>query len=150
MKNVKKAIFTRQHGMKFLLILCLLTLPLINSCSSVSDGKQTGKAEEEKTRETAMFQLEPFIVNIADQTDSRFLKACLCLEVAGPAAAEMAKAKTGVLRDAIIMIVTSKTYDSISQPEGRAEIKEQIRMSAARILGENLVHDVYFTDFITQ
>lgn len=144
MKNVKG-----QHEMKlkgFLLILYLLALSLINSCSSVSDGKQA----EEKVKETAMFQLEPFIVNIADQTDSRFLKACLCLEVAGPAAAEKAKAKTGVLRDAIIMIVSSKTYDSISQPEGRAELKEQVKISAAQILGENLVRDVYLTDFITQ
>ena len=97
-----------------------------------------------------MFQLEPFIVNIADQADSRFLKACLCIEVASPAAVEKAKAKTGVLRDAIIMIVTSKTYDSISQPEGRAELKEQVKMSAAQILGENFVHDVYITDFIVQ
>ena len=134
----------------FLIMLCLCPLLLINACSSVSDGKQTGKAEEEKIKETAMFQLEPFIVNIADQTDSRFLKACLCIEVTGPAAIEKAKANTGVLRDAIIMIVTSMTYDTISQPEGRSELKEQVRSRAAQILGENLVNDVYLTDFVTQ
>jgi len=149
MKNDKNTKPAGQQGqtLKVLLItLCLLPMLMINACSSVSDGKQA----EEKVIETAMFQLEPFIVNIADQTDSRFLKACLCIEVAGPAASEKAKAKTGVLRDAIIMIISGKTYEVISQPEGRAELKEQVRMSAARILGENLVHDVYLTDFITQ
>ncbi len=64
--------------------------------------------------------------------------------------AEKAKAKTGAIRDAIIMLVTTKSPDEISSSEGKQQLKDEILTRLNRILGEGSVKNIYFTDFVMQ
>ncbi len=93
-----------------------------------------------------MFQLEPFILNVG----SRFLKLSINLELSSPAATEKAKIKTGAIRDAIIMLITSKSPDDIFSSEGKQQLKDEILTRLNRILGEGSVKNIYFTDFVMQ
>ncbi|WP_333654447.1 flagellar basal body-associated FliL family protein [Dissulfurispira sp.] len=93
-----------------------------------------------------MFQLEPFILNVG----SRFLKLSINLELSSSTATKKAKVKTGAIRDAIIMLVTSKMPDEISSFGGKQQLKDELLTKLNGILGEGNVKNIYFTDFVMQ
>jgi flagellar FliL protein len=107
-----------------------------------------GKEAQKRNGETPIFQLEPFITNIGDR--NRFLKLSISIELSSPAMAEKAKAKTGAIRDTIIMLITSKTPDAISSSEGKQQLKDELLTRLNQILGEGSVKNIYFTDFVMQ
>lgn len=117
--------------------LCLL-FPVFTTDSYASKSSK-------KDAETPMFQLEPFILNIS----SRFLKLSISIELSSPAIAEKIKAKTGAIRDTIIMFVTSKMPDDISSFEGKQQLKDEL-LTRLNQLGEGNVKNIYFTDFVMQ
>ncbi len=117
---------------------------------SKAGGDKAHKKEEAKKDEGVMFALEPFVVNLSDQSGNRFLKVSMQLELAGPALAESAKKKTPQIRDAIITLLTSKTSDALMSPEGKLQLKDEINITANQILGNNSVKNVYLTEFVMQ
>lgn len=117
---------------------------------SKSGGDKAHKKEEAKKDEGVMFALEPFVVNLSDQSGNRFLKVTLQMELAGPTLAESAKQKTPQIRDAIITLLTSKTSDALMSPEGKLQLKDEINITANQILGNNSVKNVYLTEFVMQ
>ncbi|MCL4490676.1 MAG: flagellar basal body-associated FliL family protein [Nitrospirae bacterium] len=116
-----------------------------------SGGDKSHKAKgEAKKEDGVMFALDPFVVNLSDQSGNRFLKVSLQLELAGPAVMEGAKAKTPQIRDSIITLLTSKTSDALISPEGKLQLKDEINITANQILGNNSVKNVYLTEFVMQ
>src|SRR5271169_5013260 len=116
-----------------------------------SGGDKAPKKGEASTKEeSAMFSLDPFVVNLSDQGATKFLKVSMQLELSSKAAEESAKAKTPQLRDAVINLLTSKTSDSMMSPEGKLQLKDEINMMANQILGNNAVKNVYLTEFVMQ
>lgn len=103
-----------------------------------------------KLDEGVMFALDPFVVNLSDQTGNRFLKISVQLELAGPLIMEKAKGKTPQIRDAIITLLTNKTSEALIAPEGKLQLKDEINIRGNQILGENSVKNVYLTDFVMQ
>ncbi len=108
------------------------------------------KGESSAKEESAMFSLDPFVVNLGDQGANKFLKVSMQLELSSQAAMESAKAKTPQLRDAVINLLTSKTSDTLMSPEGKLQLKDEINMMANQILGNNTVKNVYLTEFVMQ
>jgi flagellar FliL protein len=106
--------------------------------------------ETKKVEEGAMFALEPFVVNLADPAGMRFLRTVTYLELADPAITETAMARTPQIRNAIIMILTVKTPVEVIIPEGKMQLKNEIKTAVNEILGENAVRDVFLTDFVIQ
>ncbi|MBI3591994.1 MAG: flagellar basal body-associated FliL family protein, partial [Nitrospirae bacterium] len=53
-------------------------------------------------------------------------------------------------RDAIITLLTSKTFDALMSPEGKLQLKDEINMTANQILGNNSVKNAYLTEFVMQ
>lgn len=113
-------------------------------------SKAKEKKEETKAEEGVMFALEPFVVNLSDQTGNRFLKISVQLELAGPLMMEKAKGKTPQIRDAIITLLTNKTSEALMSPEGKLQLKDEINIRGNQILGENSVKNVFLTDFVMQ
>jgi len=113
-------------------------------------GEKAQSKEAGKKEESAMFALDPFVVNLSDQSANKFLKVSMQLELSSVAAGEAAKAKTPQIRDAVINLLTSKSYDSLMSPEGKLQLKDEINMMANQILGNNTVKNVYLTEFVMQ
>ncbi|MGD0283094.1 MAG: flagellar basal body-associated protein FliL [Dissulfurispiraceae bacterium] len=113
-------------------------------------GEKSQKKEDLKKEESSMFSLEPFVVNLSDQTSNKFLKVSMQLELSNQSVMESAKAKTPQIRDAIINLLTSKTSDLLMSPEGKLQLKDEINMMANQILGNNTVKNVYLTEFVMQ
>lgn len=120
------------------------------SAGEAEKGKTEGSKEGGKAGEGAMLVLEPFVVNLNEQSGNRFLKVALQFEMSDPKLVELGKLKNPQIRDAIITLLTSKTADAMMLPEGKLQLKDEITIRANQILGENTVKNVYLTDFVMQ
>jgi flagellar protein FliL len=110
-------------------------------------GKRGPLREEVK----ATFALEPFLVNLADREEVRFVKTTFQL---GLAEEPDEKAKNSVviasIRDSIISLLSSKTSEQILTPEGKDKLREEIRSRIRSIAPRMKVLEVYIVDFVVQ
>jgi len=115
-------------------------------------GKSTqqGKSSTPKESHGVNFALEPFVVNLMDQSGTKYLKVSVQLELSDAKLTEQAKNRTPQIRDAIITLLTNKTSDELITPEGKLLLKDEIKQRANQILGEGAVTNVYLTDFVMQ
>ncbi|HCL81739.1 MAG TPA: hypothetical protein DHW81_05790, partial [Nitrospiraceae bacterium] len=58
--------------------------------------------------------------------------------------------KTAPMRDAIVIVLSNKTPEELMTEEGKLQCKDEIILTANRILGDNTVKNLYFTDFVMQ
>ena len=110
-------------------------------------AQATGKMSDVKSTLT----LDSFLVNLADKEDMRFVKAQFQLGMAEPAA-ELPKDPVilAATRDAIISLLSAKRSDEILTPEGKQELRKEIRNRVNAILPKGKVNEVYIVDFVVQ
>jgi flagellar FliL protein len=102
---------------------------------------------------TGIIPLEPFVVNLADPTGSRFLRVTLSLVVADEALAkeiEEDKIATMRVRSAILELLAQKQSSELVTPEGKTELKKAIAEAVSHAAHELKVADVLFSEFIVQ
>ena len=122
-----------------------------NSASAAEAGGEKKAEQVKKKAAPVMYPLEPFIVNINDGHDMRYLKVKLELETtaAGEAKAEF-DPYLAPLRDSILVLLTSKTLQDIQDLPGKNRLREEILATASKILPPGKITRVYFTDFVVQ
>lgn len=144
----------QKNSHKMLLLGVIAFVILAGGASAFSFFSKSGSEESQKNAnapaETLILPLEPFIVNLGDPEGARFLKVDIQLELAKTPAAERAKTRTPQIKDAIIMLLANKTAGAMLLPEGKLMFKDEINMEVNQVLGENVVRNVYFTDFVMQ
>lgn len=117
-------------------------------------GKSEAKAEGGKAGEGAAasttYPLEPFIVNIYDGQEIRYLKVKVEFELANPQAKGDLDVKVAPLRDAILILLTTKTMQEVQDLQGKNQLREQILAAVSKIIPPSKVTKVYFTDFVVQ
>jgi len=114
-----------------------------------AEAEAAAAEAEEKLAEVTMVQLDPFIVNLQDNTGTRYLKLTLQLEMGGVSEEEV-KAKTPQIRDSIIILLTSKTYSEVGTVEGKYLLRDEIAARMGQVMGEAEIKGVYFTQFVIQ
>ena len=97
-----------------------------------------------------MFPLEPFIVNIYDGQELRYLKVKVEIEMASPAVKADLDARMAPIRDAILVLLSAKTLQDIQDAQGKSQLKEEILASINKIIPPGKIAKVYFTDFVVQ
>jgi flagellar protein FliL len=110
-----------------------------------------GKSKPTHEEVKATLALEPFLVNLADKEESRFIKTTFQLGLAEEPSEE---AKNSVviasIRDSIISLLSSKTAEQILTPEGKNKLREEIRSRIQSIAPRIKVLEVYIVDFVVQ
>ena len=102
-----------------------------------------------------VLHLEPFVVNLADSEDNRYLRVGidLGLETALPAK-EAKSGESGVptarIRDCVLSVVTTWRSDALLAAEGKQKLKDQILHALQSQVPELRVKEIYFTDFLVQ
>jgi flagellar protein FliL len=99
---------------------------------------------------SAVFSLEPFIVNIYDGQDLRYLKVKIELQMANPAIKAELDGQLAAIRDAILVVLTTKTLQEVQDVQGKNQLREEILASIGKIVAQGKVSKVYFTDFVVQ
>jgi flagellar protein FliL len=126
-------------------------------------GKHAGGAEakkgEAKTEEAAKGEskeegpieaLEPFVVNLSDVESTRYLKVVMQLELNGPELKAEIEKKMPQIRDEIIMLLSSKSFDDLSTMPGKRSLKRAILDTVNKYLSTGKVTNVFFSDFVIQ
>jgi len=108
--------------------------------SSVATGQGPG----------ALASLDPFIANLSDEGGNRYLKATFQLEFLGKSVPETFNSRAPQIRDTLLTLLSSKSFDEIRTPEGKQELREEIIKRVNQALDRDQVKAVYFTEFIVQ
>jgi flagellar FliL protein len=111
-------------------------------------GQSTAQAKDEKFG--IIHELEPFIVNLLDKEGRRYLKTRIEFEVDNEDIKKELTRRTPQLRDAILLLLTSKSFEDISKPEGKLRLKTEIIVRINQILPRIGIRTLYFTEFVVQ
>ena len=118
------------------------------------EAKAEGGHGEAKPGESpgasSVYPMEPFIVNIYDGQEIRYLKLKVEFEMANAMVKGDLDAKVAPLRDAILILLTTKTMQEIQDLQGKNQLREQILGAVGKIIPAGKVTKVYFTDFVVQ
>ena len=97
-----------------------------------------------------LYPLDTFTVNLKSDAGRRYLKCTLSLELEGEELSLELDAKSPVLRDRIIRILTSKTLEEISSKKGKQKISTQIMDTLNAMISDGEIKGIYFTEFVIQ
>ncbi len=102
------------------------------------------------TTKGVQVQLPEFLVNLADPLGRRYLKLSVTVEVKDQKAAEAISQNEAKIKDAVLLLLSSKTYQELSTLESKIELKKEIVERLNQIIGGSKVLQVYFTDMVIQ
>lgn len=97
-----------------------------------------------------MVNIEPFIINILDPNGTRYLKAAITLEVKDPKAVDDINQRMPQLQDAILLLVGNKTFNELSDLQGKMQLRSELLERLNKILTAGSVRKIYFTEFVVQ
>jgi flagellar protein FliL len=97
-----------------------------------------------------MVDLDPFIVNLADVPDVRYLKLTVKLEVDNDAVSADLSARVPQVRDAVLVLLSSKDVNAVRTTQGKFQLRDEITQRINGLLSKPGVRSAYFTDFVVQ
>ena len=110
-------------------------------------ASQKKSTEDFKER---LYGLDPFVVNVTGDGYNRFLKLRVELETSDSSIKEELDARLPQVRDALIVLLSSKQLSDITDFEGKALLKEDILERVNDLLETGDVRSVLFTEFVVQ
>ena len=97
-----------------------------------------------------LYPLDTFTVNLKSDAGRRYLKVTMSLELEGDELSLELDAKSPVLRDRVIRILTSKTLEEISSKKGKQKVSSQIMDTLNAMISDGTIRGIYFTEFVIQ
>ncbi|HHL40482.1 MAG TPA: flagellar basal body-associated FliL family protein [Deltaproteobacteria bacterium] len=118
--------------------------------AAVSEGGEHGGGHDGGGASGNVYDMRPFIVNLMDNAGTRYLKVDVSIELASPEQEAELKKLLPQIRDSIIILLSSKSYDDVGTVEGKFKLRDEIVARVNQHLGGEGVRTVYFTDFVIQ
>lgn len=132
-------------------------------------GENESKAEEEEPEDTSkpgqslksaipkdkdvknIIELQPFIVNLADKEQARYLRMTVSLGVGEEGKSEKPDQLFMTrVRNAMLSVLSDKNSEEILSIEGKTELRKELLKAAQAATDEPKVLAIYITDFIVQ
>lgn len=111
---------------------------------------EQSEAKKGKAEKAILKNMDPFIVNLTDAQGTRYLKAVIQLELDSELAAQEIDEKIPPIRDDIISLLSSKSFEDISTEPGKRELKRAMLERTNKYLQKGQVTRIYFTEFVVQ
>jgi flagellar protein FliL len=105
---------------------------------------------EESTYAGPLVDIGEFIVNIISEEQNHYLKAAMTIEAADPKSAEELKRRMPQIRDAVLMLVSNKTFEELYDMHGKKQLKAELLLEINAILTNGEAAAIYFTEFVVQ
>jgi len=122
-----------------------------SAAKAAGNGETDAKASAAKhSAPGAIYDVDPFIVNLADTPEVRYLKLTVKLELENQEASTELASRIPQLRDTILVLLTSKDAASIRTPQGKFQLRDEITQRVNSLLPKPSVRAAYFTDFVVQ
>lgn len=117
-------------------------------------GSETEEAKKGKkakgSEHTVFIDMDPIIVNLLDPTGKRYLQIRMSLEVADKKVEEEIKKKDPIIKDIILNTLSGKTVEEVIVPEAKDKIKQELLKKINETLGEELILNLYITQYIVE
>jgi flagellar FliL protein len=94
-----------------------------------------------------LYPLEGFLVTINSDDGQKFLQLRLEMELSDPSLEDEISRKKPALRDAIIVLLTSRNFKQLREPNALKSLRNDIVAAVNRLLTSGKVKSVYFTQF---
>jgi flagellar FliL protein len=123
-------------------------LSVLSTQTAVATTSETGKAQAAALG--PLYSLDTFIVNLADEGRSRYLRVSMDLELAESTDAGKLTERLSQVRDSILMILPSKQFDEIASMEGKIALRDEIIAKLNSLFANEVVTNIFFTEFVVQ
>ena len=121
------------------------------AAAEVSAGSgETGSTQGGMVEMGPTYKLENLLLNLADLDERRYLRVTIELELYNEELVPEVEKRLPKIRDALILLLSSKTAAELQTPEGQVMLRQQIAKRLSSILGQGTVKDVYLTQFLIQ
>jgi len=97
-----------------------------------------------------LIDLDNITVNLADTDDSRFLRVKIKLGVETEEDKIKVESFQTQTKDLIITLLSSKSFSDVRTAQGKFALKEELAYRINSMVGERMVKNVYFSDFVAQ
>jgi len=108
--------------------------------------KTTGRAIAPAVQGT-LYPMESFLVNITSDQGPKFLQTQMEFELTDAATEDEVTRKKAAIRDAIIVLLSSRSYKQIRETTGMVTLRHDILRAVNNLLSNGKVREVYFTQF---
>ena len=115
------------------------------------------KADEPEAKLPAVYvRLDPpFVSNFESRGAMRFLQVSVEVMTRDPVAADLIKQHDPMIRNDLLMLFGSQTYDNISTTEGKEKLRTEALESVRKVVGSEggdaaRIEQLYFTSFVMQ
>jgi len=109
------------------------------------DGKDAAAASGGE-----LVSIPPLLVNLSEPQGRRYLKLALDIEVKDKLAADQLNKEMPKVKDALLLLLSSKTYEDLASIESKILLKKEIVERLTLVLGEQKVLRVYITEIVIQ
>lgn len=97
-----------------------------------------------------LYTLDTMIVNLADHGGKRYLRVTMALELSDSESLDTVESRLPQIRDAVLMILPTKTYDDVSTTDGKIALRNQVMGKINTLMTKGRVNNIYFTEFVVQ
>lgn len=117
--------------------------------SSEEDSAEVSLPDDSGVKQVV--ELQPFIVNLADDNAARYLRLTVSLGVGeGEGGEKPDPLFTTRVRNALLAVLTTKKSDEILTVEGKAKLRKELLRAARAASEKPQVEAIYITEFIVQ
>lgn len=136
---------------KLIVIVLAVAVVGLGVTKVIKGAKRKGGKEPVQEIELSPWKLEEFVVNLRDVNESRYLKVNIVLGMEKKVeASEGGNPDEPVVRDAIISVLTAKSFSDLESPAGKDHLKDELKKAVNAELEKNKVGKIYFTSFAMQ
>jgi len=129
--------------------------PAVSDTDEPADGEAAEGEETAASGEAYYFSLDPpFVVNFTGKSRARFLQVSIEGLTRDGKVKENITKHFPQVRNNLVLLLSSKTYDELITQEGKAALRKQVLKEIQKVLeaetGKEGVEDVFFTSFVMQ
>ncbi len=119
--------------------------------ADMAGNAQVEEQESEMPEMGVLVGLEEIIVTLAGNTKRpRYLRINISMEVEDALTAEVVATRLPQLRDIVIMVLSNKTAEELSHPEGKKGLRDEIYRRIDEKMPEGSLMNIYFADLVVQ
>lgn len=126
----------------------------ITKGKSAGGGEQEHASAPEASKTPVFVNMEPYVVNLLQETGDQFLQVSITLQVQNESTAEAIKLFMPLVRSRLLLSLSSKKASELLTAEGKKKLTEEIITQLNMPFSPNgkpqQISDVFYTSFVIQ